>query len=181
MGISHGKMDHPLPPEEWRDVPEYGGVIQASSHGRIRRKKPDGSYRNLSIIIHGGCKNNQHKVTIYWNGRYEQHTVLRLVGMAFFPGQVTGGDVVVRHRNGMQWDNTVWNVQILPRAVNGRQTGGTLRKAVLLIDRNGETVECFRSIAAASRATGLCRKTVRVWCDGKGWGRMANGASFRWG
>lgn len=166
--------------EIWRDIPGYGGLYQASSEGRIRRLYKSREPRVLKIIEHQGSCKNQCVVNVYRsNGTRQQTTVLRLVAMAFYPGQAEGKNVV--HRNGLHQDNTLDNVLILDSSATGKRYGTRgRRKAVRLVNGCGEIIEIFPSVHAASRATGISRETIRNHCNGRSVWLLSNGGRFRW-
>ena len=105
--------------------------------------------------------------------------MLRLVAKTYY-GPIKPGQMVV-HRNGLHDDNRVENVLILHCTQNGRRFGGRgRRKCVLMVDSDGEPIEAFASVTAASKATGLARMTIRRHCEGDRVYALPEGVSFRW-
>ena len=178
----HDKSVQPevRPPEVWRTIPGFGERYQASSEGRIRRMYKTREPRILKIIENQGPCRNQNVVNMNGpDGTHTQFNVLRLVAMAFYPGRTEGKYVV--HRNGLHHDNTLANVLILDREVAGQLSGHMgRRKGVCLVNGNGEILEVFSSVQAASDATGVSRKTIRKHCNGGSVWLLSNGSRFRW-
>ena len=165
--------------EIWRDIPGYS-LYQASSKGRIRRLFKSREPLILKIIENqGGCKNQCVVNVNRSDGTRQQVTVLRLVALAFYPGQTEGKNVV--HRNGLHHDNTPGNVLILDSSAMGTRCGTMARrKTVCLVNGCGEIIEIFPSVTAASHATGISRETIRNHCNGRSVWLLSNGGRFRW-
>ena len=169
----------PDPPEAWRDIPGYGGKYQASTEGRIRRVYADGSKLVLKQYERNGTNGKQHTVNLYdLDGKQRPSTVLRLVALTWMPEQARTGAVV--HRNGLHSDNSVRNIAILTPRELGMRFGGVRRKAVCMLSRDGSVLEIFRSVTAASLATGLARETIVRHCKRLGTRPLPDGISFIW-
>ena len=169
----------PKVPEAWRDIPGYGGKYQASTEGRIRRVYDDGSKLVLKQYEMGGANGKQHTVNLYGpDGKQKPSTVLRLVALTWMPQRAKEGNVV--HRNGLHSDNSIRNVIILPPEEVGRRFGGIRRKAVCMVSRDGMVLEFFKSVTAASLATGIARETIVRHCKRLGTRPLPNGISFAW-
>lgn len=169
----------PKRPEEWRDIPGYEGIYQASSEGRIRRLYKTREPRVLKQYQNENMGHRQYIVNLYGPGGPRQMTVLRLVAMAWFPRRVEGRCVV--HRNGLHSDNRPTNVLIMDDAGLGARYGRMARrKGVCRVDAAGEIVEVYASMAAASAATGLACQTIRRHCEGQKVKPRPDGTTFRW-
>ena len=166
-------------PEVWRDVPGYGGLYQASSEGRVRRRLEGGGWRMVKIVDGRGYGGRHQVVNLHVNGHNYQTTVLRVVALAFRPDRMTG-DAVAVHRNGLHSDNTLRNLVIMTNRENGLRRNISRRRAVCKIDRDGEPLELFASISAASRATGLATKTIYRHCNKKPTRALPDGVTFEW-
>ena len=171
----------PKRPEEWRDIPGYEGIYQASSEGRIRRLYKTREPRVLEPYQNErlGQRRKQSIVNLYGPDGPRQMTVLRLVAMAWFPGRAEGKSVV--HRNGLHSDNRPTNVLILDNADLGARFGRMgRRKGVCMLDAAGKIMEVYASVAAACAATGRAHQTIRRRCDGEILAPLPDGTTFRW-
>lgn len=167
----------PKRPEEWRDIPGYAGLYQASSEGRIRRLYKTRGPRVLKVYQRLGRR--QCIVNLYGPDGPRQMTVLRLVAMAWFPGRAEGRCVV--HRNGLHSDNRPTNVLIMDDTDLGARYGRMgRRKGVCKLDAAGEIVEIYASVDAASAATGRARQTIRRRCEGEIEMPLPDGTTFMW-
>ena len=169
----------PKVPEAWRDIPGYGGKYQASTEGRIRRVYDDGSKLVLKQYERNGTNGKQHTVNLYGpDGKQKPSTVLRLVALTWMSERAKEGNVV--HRNGLHSDNSVWNIAILTQKELGMRFGSARRKAVCMVSRDGEVLEIFHSVTAASLATGFARETIVRHCNQLDTRPLPDGISFTW-
>ena len=66
--------------EFWQDIPEYEGLYQASTYGRIRNKK------NISAVnYHINCKWGYCQLHLWINGNSYSKRVHRLIAETFIP------------------------------------------------------------------------------------------------
>ena len=99
--------------EEWRDIPTFNGVYQASNIGRIRSvdrivNSRSGTRRVLGVVM---------KPTLTWNGYHrislgspkKQITIHRLVALTFIDNPKN--EPMVNHINGLKTDNRVENLE----------------------------------------------------------------------
>lgn len=149
--------------ERWRDIPGYEGRYQASTEGRIRKAWPGA---RKPLILAQGLRRKKEKmlyVRLYNGSRYASLPVLRLVALAFC--KVPEGSLVI-HKNGLHSDNRLCNVEIMtPQEAGSRVCGRHHARPVVMIDRQGEIVECFGSAREAGRRTGVCFECVRDRCN----------------
>lgn len=169
----------PQVPEVWQDVPGYGGLYQVSSEGRVRKRLEGGGWRFVKIVEGRGRSGKHQVVNLYMNGQNSQFTVLRVVALAFCPDRMTG-DAVAVHRNGLHTDNSLRNLMILTNRECGLRQKISRRRAVCMIDSDGEPLEIYPTIAAACRATGLAKKTIYRHCNKKPNRGLPDGVSFEW-
>ena len=167
-------------PERWKDIPGFEGRYQASTEGRIRKAWPGA--REPKILTAGPRNriNNGWYVHLFdENGKAKRYPVLRLVAETFC--DVPEGKIVV-HRNGLHSDNGLRNVAFMTRSQVGKLIKGRRRsRPVVMVDPNGEIVECYPSATQAAKAAGVWLSSVVDRC----YGRIQDefgliGYSFRW-
>jgi len=102
-------------PEEWRPIPGWEGMYEASSHGRIRsidREVPDSCWGTRKvrgkILKLRRSPQNRPLVNLCRNSVCKNVTVHSLV-MAAFVGPRPEGQVI-RHLNDDPWDNRLENL-----------------------------------------------------------------------
>lgn len=179
--------------EEWRDIPGYEGIYQASSLGRIRSldtvretKRGPRRYKGklLSQVGHSG---GYLKVGLCVAQKTEYPFVHRLVAAAFFGPS----DLTVNHINENKHDNRVTNLEYLTLRENvhygtgqSRSKAAQHRTPVESYDLvTGETIKKYASQKEAGR-DGFDQKTIWLCCHGKcdhhkgvGWRFIERGAA----
>jgi hypothetical protein len=101
--------------EEWRDIPEYKGRYQASSHGRIRSvarivRACNLRYWRPSRILSARPVFGYPTVTVCVGGKRKQLLVHRAVCAAFH-GPAPSGKRVVAHADGSRTNNRPENLR----------------------------------------------------------------------
>lgn len=153
--------------EQWRDIPGYEGIYQASNNGLIR--SAPGKVTSNSRFSHRVWKcrilsqklqrqNNGRmdaRVSLWKDGKEKTMLVARLVGLAWCEGFADG--MTINHINGNSLDNRADNLEWVSIAENiqkGFATGlfSRCQKPVVLSD--GFKDFCFDSMAEASRFLG---------------------------
>ena len=146
--------------EEWRDIPGYEGIYQASTFGNIRTvdgktttTERHGVRHLKSRVMKGRGDNPQtgKRVSLWKEGEQKSFLVARLVAETFL-GSPKEGDTV-NHIDGNRFNNNVSNLEWLSLADNirhGFDTGlyAKCQKKVVL-RRGGDSIE-FSSMADAS-------------------------------
>lgn len=149
--------------EEWKDIPGFDGIYEASNEGRIRAK--DGKQTVSSL--HGIChwkqrvlkqnfvkrKTGNHvdaKVTLWKDKRPSYFLVSRLVALTWCPGFCDG--YTVNHIDGNPENNKATNlewVSLHDNILHGFQTDLYPQKHCTLTAENGCSYH-FRSLSQAS-------------------------------
>lgn len=153
--------------EEWRPIPGYEGIYEASSMGRIRSAEGKTTHSVRSGTRHWKQRVLRQKwrarptgkkdarVSLWKDKRESTQLVARLVCAAFY-GNAPG--MTVNHKDGDPSNNAVENLEwatLQDNVLHAFETGlNTCNKRVVLIDeRTGKGTE-FYSHAAASRFLG---------------------------
>lgn len=169
--------------EIWKDIPEYVGIYEASSFGRIRSKKGKITYTKRHGVRHwasrilkgrGNCTIGR-RVSLWKDGMCKDWLVARLVAITFL-GKPQGIANTVNHINGNRFDNRIENLEWLSIADNVKHafdTGLMPYKKIKIYNNDCELT--FRSMALASTYIGrskgyisLCIKKKRKIKDKKG-------------
>lgn len=163
--------------EIWKDIPDYEGLYEASSCGRIRTKegkttftKKHGVRHWASRIMKGRGDNPKtgSRVGLWKDGICKEWLVARLVAMTFL-GKPTAEANTVNHINGNRLDNRIENLEWLNLADNLRHAFNTgLMPYAQIRLYNSDCDMKFRSMAVASKFIGrndgyisLCLKKNR--------------------
>ena len=155
--------------EIWKDIPDYEGLYEASSLGRIRTKEGKTTYTEKHGVRHWqsrmmkGRGNNYktgRRVGLWKNGKVKEWLVARLIAITFL-GYPTKEANTVNHINGNRLDNRIENLEWLSVGDNVRhafETGLMPYKKVKLYNKDCEMV--FRSMVLASKAIGRSHSYV---------------------
>lgn len=150
--------------EIWNDIPEYEGIYQASTKGRIRTVEGKITSNKLykvrcwkSRILKGRGDHEKtgKRVSLWKNGKRKDFLVARLVAMTFL-GLPKKGETV-NHKDGNRMNNEIENLEWLPLVDNirhGFKTGlySSISKKVILENENCKLE--FHSFNEANRALG---------------------------
>lgn len=102
--------------ELWKDIPDYNGIYQISSLGRIRNNKTN---KILANYLNSSKENKTkyYKIDLMKNGKKKKEYVHRLVARTFL-GLKSNSNYQVDHINNNSLDNNVCNLQILSQKDN---------------------------------------------------------------
>ena len=154
---------------QWKDIPGYEGIYQASNTGLVRTAPGKTTYTEWhgvrtwkSRILkpkHPAAKKRQdERVTLWKDGKHSDHLVSRLVASAWVEGYAPG--MTVNHIDGNWQNNHCTNLEWITRGDNVRKGFDdglyhSVQKAVTLV--NGDERLSFPSVAQAERHIGRCR------------------------
>ena len=152
--------------EEWKDIPGYEGLYQASNTGYIRsvegKTTSNSRYavRKWSSRILKPKKRMRtngmydHRVELWKDGTHKSLLVARLVAMTWCEGYKEG--LTVNHIDGNPLNNVVANLEWVTRSENiqkGYETGlyDNARKKCVLKDKEDSSMHVFNSQYEASK------------------------------
>jgi hypothetical protein len=152
--------------EVWKDIPNYEGLYQASTCGRIRtcENKVTSNSRYSTRVwksrIMKGRGDNYHtgkRVSLWKNGKSKDYLVARLVAMTFLGDPPK--DYTVNHKDGNRMNNSIDNLEWLSLGDNVRHAFATglmsrTQKDIVLKDETSGEVFEFASYAECSRFLG---------------------------
>lgn len=172
--------------EQWKDIPGYEGLYQASKDGQVKSLgrlscRKDG---RLNRYEEKTLKQSRHpkgymRVCLTKNGKIKGLFVHRLVAMAFIPNPKHLPQV--NHINEDKTDNRACNLEWVSCVDNVNHGTGKIRcgKAhefpVVMIMPDGTETE-FSSATAAANALGIVSQGIQNCCSG----REPSYKGFRW-
>jgi hypothetical protein len=111
--------------EIWKDIPDYEGLYQASSLGRIKGlkrqvKNPTGSYntRKEKLLKPEITNRGYFRVVLCKNGKIKRFSVHQLIAITFLNHKPCGMDLVVDHIDNNQTNNKLQNLQVITSRQN---------------------------------------------------------------
>ena len=149
--------------EIWKDIPNYEGLYEASSLGRIRTKEGKTTFTQLHGVRHWksrimkGRGNNYHtgkRVSLWKDGKCKDWLVARLVAITFLGEPIKNANTV-NHKDGNRLNNKIENLEWLSIGDNLRHAfdnGLMPYKRVKLYNEDCELI--FRSMTLASKHIG---------------------------
>lgn len=159
--------------EEWRDIPGYEGLYQASNLGRVKSlarnmvefHKATRYVRNYpERILSQGDDGNGYKLCwLSKGGKGKSIRTHRLIALAFLPNP--NGFRYVNHKDENKSNNNVDNLEWCTPLCNANYGTAVERrvkvqipkqnKAVYQMDMNGNILAVFPSVKEATRITGI--------------------------
>lgn len=159
----YNTIDYSLPQEEWRDIPKYEGIYQASSFGRIRSvdgkvtfstRAGERHWQGKIIKPKGSLAKTGYRVTLWKDKSPKDWLVARLVCMSFYGESL----LTVNHIDGNRFNNSIDNLEWLSLADNIRHAFNTglmpTNKEIDLINVETNERTHYRSLSKASEAIG---------------------------
>lgn len=166
----------------WRDIPGYDGKYQANTEGEVRRVFPSGKTRKMHPWKKKYAKgSNRYVVKLTKDGKPKDEVLAQVIARTFMGPPPEG--YVAYHKNGIQEDNYIQNIEYISKVELGRLQGprNGKRKAVVKIDETGEIVDVYSSAREAGRKNFMSYQTIKDRCDGKVKSAFApDGYAYAW-
>lgn len=106
--------------EVWKPIPNYEGLYEVSSLGRVKSLK-----FNKERILKNTIRSDGYLVVGLFKYRIKKDKkVHQLVAMAFLNHTPNGNKLVVDHINGDKYNNTVYNLQLITQRQNISKMNG---------------------------------------------------------
>ena len=160
-------------PNEWRDIPGYGGAYQINYDGEVRTwrwrgtqfsKKP----RPMAAYLRGRGKKSRRRYVKLTdeNGMAKEVAVLRIMVDVWLSGGMPG--LTPYHKNGDLSDSCVNNIGFTTREQLGKMTGAkSKRRPVVKVDANKQIVDVYTSAREAGRCNFISYQAVIDRCHGR--------------
>lgn len=150
--------------EVWKDIPNYEGIYQASSYGRIRTVEGKTTYSVRhgerhwkSRILKGRGDNYQtgRRVNLWKDKKSKDFLVARLVALTFL-GEPPKG-YTVNHKDGNRFNNSIDNLEWLSLADNIRHgfENSLYPQKSIRLTKGGKSIE-FRSMSQCDKYLNRC-------------------------
>lgn len=160
--------------EEWKDIPEFEGIYQASTLGRIKGVGGRTTQSNRhgtrvwkeKIIKPKGTATRQsqgYRVSLYRDKRPYDFLVARLVASTFLDNNLHT-KLTVNHKDGNRLNNNIDNLEWLSLADNirhGMRTGLYCFMITTIVTEDGGVL-VFNSMSEAGRFLGLSAHMIEV-------------------
>ena len=159
-----------LEKEEWRDIPNYFGLYQASNLGRVKsleRIDVRGNRLKEKILKPGIDHKGYYQVGLHKNSIGKMYLVHRLVWEAF-NGQIPEG-LQVNHINEVKTDNRLSNLNLMTAKENCNwgTRNEKISKPVLQFTLEDILIKEYPSTHQAYRETGFANQHISDCCNGK--------------
>lgn len=161
--------------EFWQDIPDYEGLYQVSTYGRVKslgRNKAH-SHRD-GIIMRPFSKEMYPKIMLVKNGERKAFSVHRLVAYTFLPNP--NNHPYVNHKDENKTNSRVENLEWCTPQYNSLYGTGLQKHSteILVYDSNGNFINEYCSQHSAARELGSniisinkCLKGTRAHFKGK--------------
>ena len=107
--------------ETFKDIPNWEGIYQVSSAGRVKSLPRKWSPREL-ILSPAVSHDKYLKVDLKANGRREQVEVNRLVALAFLDSNYVAKGLVCDHKDRDRQNNDLSNLRVVTKRENSQNT-----------------------------------------------------------
>lgn len=178
--------------EEWRDIPGYEGLYQASNLGRVKSlaRSMVESHKDTRYvrsyperILSQGDDGNGYKLCwLSIGGKGKSIRTRRLIALAFLPNPSSLPEVNHKDRN--RSNNCVENLEWCTRLYNCHYGGAITRmsariiarqnKEICQMDMDGNILAIYPSVKEATRLTGIFNISAAAR------GKLKSARGFKW-
>ena len=187
--------------EQWKDIPGWEDLYQASNLGRVRSKdrmmyvnvfgktpcRRLKKGRVLKQAIHNPGRHPEYLVSLSRDGKKITPYVHRLIALTFIPNPQNLPEV--NHKDENSLNNCVWNLEWCTRDYNLNYSTHNIRvalsnrfnnrcKPVLQYNSDMVLIREYHSTHEASRITGI--KQSQIWACVSGKSKTAHGYVWRY-
>lgn len=152
--------------ETWLPVTGYEGLYEVSDIGNVRSLPRYGTRTTEPTNISPHLWSGYLHVTLWKDGKARDHTVHRLVALAFIPNPENLP--FINHKDEVRTNNIVGNLEWCTPKYNynyskvSEKVVKALGKEVVAYDRRGAVLGIFESIRKASRVLGISITPIRA-------------------
>ena len=175
--------------EFWQDIPEYEGLYQASTYGRVRSlerirnvgKNNKQAQRILDKVLKPHKKRGYQGVLLSKNALKTAYSVHRLIALTFLP-KWKSEYTQINHKDENKTNNRVENLEWCSAKYNTnygtalKRRSVSLGKKVAQYDLSNNLLNKYTSLTEASIATNTAKGNIYACCVNKR--KTANG--FIW-
>lgn len=152
--------------EVWKDIPNYEGLYQVSSHGRVKsfRQSTKCHCEKEYILKPHLANNGYYQVTLYDNTVKHKFSVHRLVAEAFIPNP--NGYPQVNHKDENRLNNLVTNLEWCSSEYNNAYGTARIRQIdtkstpVEQLTIDGKIIAIYRSAKIAREIIGVASSSL---------------------
>jgi len=183
--------------ETWRDIPNYEGLYQVSSLGRVKAVQRTIHYKNGKTIHRkerllslSDSYGQYYTVGLIKNGKHKTWNVHRLVAMAFIPNP--HNLPCINHKDENKYNNTVDNLEWCSYSYNTKYNGSMrvrlntrnknqsrgYEKKVYQYDLQGNLIKIWNSVRVISRELNYKASDISSCCLNKQYRKTAYG--YKW-
>lgn len=157
--------------EQWKDIPNYEGLYQISTLGRVKsfRQSTKHRWENEYILKPALANNGYYQVTLYNDTVRHKFLIHRLVAEAFLPNP--HGYPQVNHKDENRLNNSVDNLEWCTAEYNNAYGTARLRAIdtssipVEQLTYDKKVIAIYRSTRIASELLGIKRGTLKSAID----------------
>lgn len=99
--------------EEWKDIPGFEGIYQASTFGNIRSIK----FNKLKELKYYSNK-GYNSIGLYKNKTRRKYLIHRLIAATFIDNNLLDSNLTINHKDGVRNNNKLNNLEICTIAEN---------------------------------------------------------------
>lgn len=169
--------------EEWKPIPGYEGMYEISNWGRVKSYLYCNSQKTSErILVPEHTLNGYYRVTLCKDRKEKRYMIHRLVAQAFVPNP--SSLTQVNHKDEDKVNNYFENLEWCDQSYNNsygtrlQRVFEKLSKPIVQLDKKGNFLNEYKSIAEAARTTGISQSYLSNCCNHKYKHNLARGFIF---